>query len=73
MSLTRYDTQLKQNMQILLATDELQQDSAAFGIAKQIIRQGIGSLSWKQRFVYLDEMVPLLRKHRLPLQPDWDL
>jgi hypothetical protein len=63
--MTEFDTQLKQNMQTLLAKNEFQANSAAFGVANQIIGQGIGSLSWRQRFVYLEEVIPLLRKHRL--------
>ena len=71
--MTEFDTRLKQTMRILLAKDELQADSAGYGVAHQILGQGMGSLSWRQRFVYLEEVVPLLRKHRLATQPDWVL
>lgn len=71
--MTQFDTQFKQSMRRLLAKNELKADSAAYDVAHQIIGEGMGSLSWRQRFIYLEEVVPLLRKHRLAPQPDWVL
>jgi len=44
-----------------LLTNHLSQDAPAFGVAMQVVRCGLGSLSWKQRFIYLGQVVPLLR------------
>ena len=71
--MTQFDRQFKQSMRGLLAKNELEADSAAYDVAHQIIEEGMASLSWRQRFIYLEEVVPLLRKHRLAPQPDWVL
>jgi hypothetical protein len=71
--MTEFDMQLKQTMRILLAKNALKPDSAAYGVAHQIIGKGMTSLSWRQRFVYLEQVIPLLRKYRLAPQPDWVL
>jgi len=38
----------------------------------QIIRQGFQSLSWKQRIVYLNEMVPILHGQGFTIGLDCD-
>jgi hypothetical protein len=69
--MTEFDAQLKHSMQTLLAKNALEADSAAYSVAREIMIKGIASLSWQQRFVYLEQVLPLLRKHRLAPQPDW--
>jgi hypothetical protein len=71
MDLPRFDTQVQTSMRALLAKNELGDGTPAFAVAEQIIRQGFASLSWKQRFIYLEEMVPLLRSHGLSVGRDW--
>jgi hypothetical protein len=61
-----------QNIRTLLLKNELREGTPAFGIAIQVVRQGLRSLSWKQRFIYLEEMVPLLRRHGLTSGREWD-
>jgi hypothetical protein len=65
MHLSDFDTRLEENTWTLLLKDELKESTPAFGIAIQVLRQGLRSLAWKQRFVYLGEMTPLLRRHEL--------
>jgi hypothetical protein len=69
--MTEFDVQLKQSMQTLIAKNAFEADSAAYSVAREIVLEGIASLSWRQRFVYLEQVVPLLRKYRLAPQPDW--
>lgn len=72
MDLHSFDTQLQQSMRALLANNALSDGTPAFAVAEQIVRQGFASLSWKQRFIYLEEMVPLLRRYGLTVGRDWD-
>jgi hypothetical protein len=65
MDLNNFDIVVQENIQTLLTKSEIEKDSPAFGIAMQVSRQGFRSLSWKQRFIYLEELEPLLRKHGL--------
>jgi hypothetical protein len=65
MDLNNFDAVVQENIQTLLTKREIEKDSPAFGIAMQVSRQGFRSLSWKQRFIYLEELEPLLRKHGL--------
>ena len=67
-----FDTQLQKSIQTLLQKNQFEPNSPAFGIAHQVVRQGIRSLSWKQRFVYLQQMEPLLRKYGLSVGREWD-
>jgi hypothetical protein len=67
-----FDTQLQKSIQTLLQKNQFEPNSPAFGIAHQVVRQGIRSLSWKQRFVYLEQMEPLLRRHALSVGREWD-
>jgi hypothetical protein len=55
------DAQLSEKIRTLLLTNQLSEGAPAFGIAMQVVRYGLGSLSWKQRFIYLGRVVPLLR------------
>jgi hypothetical protein len=72
MDLNDFDTQLQKGIQTLLLTHQFEPTSPAFGIAHQVIRHGLRSLSWKQRFVYLEQMEPLLRRHGLAVGREWD-
>lgn len=55
------DDQLYAKIRTLFLTNHLSQGDPAFGVAMQVVRCGLGSLSWKQRFIYLGQVVPLLR------------
>ena len=55
------DTQLYEKIHALMLNNRLGAGGPAVPIAMQIIRNGLGSLSWKQRFTYLGHVVPLLR------------
>ena len=55
------DDQLYEKIRTLFLTNRLSQGAPAFGVAMQVVRCGLGSLSWKQRFIYLGQVVPLLR------------
>ncbi len=55
------DAQLYEKIRDLLLNNQLSEDSPAFRIAMQVVCRGLGSLSWKQRFIYLGQVVPLLR------------
>lgn len=72
MDLNDFDTRLQENIRTLLLKNELREGTPAFGIAIQVVGQGLRSLSWKQRFIYLEEMVPLLRRHGLTSGREWD-
>jgi hypothetical protein len=72
MDLNDFNDQLQENIRTLLSRNELTQGTPAFGIATQIISRGFRSLSWKQRFIYLEEMAPLLRRHGLTAGREWD-
>ena len=61
MHLNDFDAQLHENIRALILNNEISQGALAFGIAMQVVRCGFGSLSWKQRFIYLGQVVPLLR------------
>ena len=65
MDLNDFDAQVQKSIRTLLLKNEFEEGSPAFGIAHQVIRLGFGSLSWKQRFIYLEQMEPLLRRHGL--------
>ena len=66
-----FDVRLQENIQSLLSKSELRDGTPAFGIAAQILSQGFHSLSWKQRFVYLEELAPILRRHGLKMGQEW--
>ena len=66
-----FDVRLQENIQSLLSKSELSDGTPAFGIAAQILSQGFHSLSWKQRFVYLEELAPILRRHGLKMGQEW--
>ena len=72
MDLNDFDTRSQENIRTLLLKNELREGTPAFGIAVQVVRQGLRSLTWKQRFVYLGEMVPLIRRHELTSGHEWD-
>jgi len=55
------DDQLYAKIRTLFLTNHLSQGDPAFGVAMQVVRCGLGSLSWKQRFIYLGQVVPLRR------------
>lgn len=55
------DDQLYEKIHALMLNNRLGEGGPAVPIAMQIIRNGLGSLSWKQRFTYLGQVVPLLR------------
>lgn len=55
------DDQLYEKIRTLFLTNHLSQGAPAFGVAMQVLRRGLGSLSWKQRFIYLGQVAPLLR------------
>jgi hypothetical protein len=55
------DDQLYAKIRTLFLTNHLSQGAPAFGVATQVVRRGLGSLSWKQRFIYLGQVAPLLR------------
>ena len=55
------DDQLYEKIYALMLNNRLGEGGPAVPIAMQIIRNGLGSLSWKQRFTYLGQVVPLLR------------
>jgi hypothetical protein len=61
MDLNDFDTQLHENIRALLLNNELSEGAPAFGVATQVVHHGLGSLSWRQRFIYLGQVVPLLR------------
>jgi hypothetical protein len=61
MDLNDFDNLVQENLRCLLSTNQLTEGTPAFGIAKQAARHGLGSLCWKQRFIYLGQVVPLLR------------
>lgn len=67
-----FDALLEKSIQTLLQKTKFEPSSPAFGIAHQVVRQGIRSLSWKQRFVYLEQLEPLLRRHGLSVGREWD-
>ena len=66
-----FDIRLRENIQSLLSKSELRDGTPAFGIATQILSQGFHSLSWKQRFAYLEELAPKLRQHGLKMGQEW--
>jgi len=72
MDLNDFDTQLQKSMRTLLLKNEFEEGSPAFGIADQVVRQGFRSLSWKQRFIYLEQLEPLLRRSGLSVGREWD-
>jgi hypothetical protein len=72
MDFNDFDTHLQKSIRTLLLKNEFEEGSPAFGIAHQVVRQGFHSLSWKQRFIYLEQMEPLLRRHGLCVGRDWD-
>ena len=55
------DSQLYEKIHRLLLNNQLGEGGAAVPIAMQVVRNGLSSLSWKQRFTYLGQVVPLLR------------
>lgn len=73
MDRTDFDAHVQKNMRTLLSKNELNEGTPAFGIAIQVVREGFHSLSWKQRFVYLEEIAPMLQRHGLTIAPALDL
>ena len=71
MDLNNFDAELRENICALLIRNELRKGIPAFGVAVKVVHDGLRSLSWQQRFVYLDEMVPLLRKHGYMAGPNF--
>jgi hypothetical protein len=68
-----FDSRVQENIRFLfLLKDELRNGTPAHGVAAQIVSQGFPSLSWKQRFLYLEELAPMLRRHGLKLGQEWD-
>lgn len=55
------DSQLYEKILVLLSNNQLGEGGRAVRIAMQVVRYGLGSLSWQQRFIYLGQVVPLLR------------
>jgi hypothetical protein len=55
------DNQLYEKIHALMLNNRLGEGGPAVPIAMQVVRNGLGSLSWKQRFTYLGQVVPLLR------------
>ena len=55
------DDQLYEKIYALMLNNRLGEGGPAVPIAMQVVRNGLGSLSWKQRFTYLGQVVPLLR------------
>ena len=55
------DNPLHEKIHALILNNHLGEGGAAVPIAMQVVRNGLGSLSWKQRFTYLGHVVPLLR------------
>ena len=45
------DAQLYEKIRTLLLTNQLSEGAPAFRIAMQVVRYGLDSLSWKQRFI----------------------
>jgi hypothetical protein len=58
MSVNDYDEVLYARIQDL----DLDEKSAAYGIAMKVVYEGYDSLSAKQRYVYDAEVIPLLRE-----------
>jgi hypothetical protein len=73
MDRTDFDAQVQKNIRTLLSKNELKVGTPAFGIAIQVAREGFRSLSWKQRFVYLEEIAPILQRHGLAIAPALEL
>ena len=71
MALNDFNTEAQERIRTLLSKNVLHQDSEAFSVGKQVLHHGFSSLSWRQRIIYLEEMVPLLRKHGLSIGRDW--
>ncbi len=59
------DAELSDKIRALLFSNQLKNDGAARRVAMHISRSGLSSLSWKERFIYLGRVVPLLR----PIEP----
>ncbi|MFZ2019315.1 MAG: hypothetical protein WAU90_11660 [Methyloceanibacter sp.] len=55
------DNQLYEKIHALMLNNRLGEGGPAVPIAMQVVRNGLGSLSWKQRFTYLGQVAPLLR------------
>jgi hypothetical protein len=72
MDLNDFDIRLQKSIRTLLLKNEFEEGSPAFGVAHQVVRQGFRSLSWKQRFIYLEQMEPLLRRHGLSVGREWE-
>ena len=59
------DNQLYEKIHALMLNNRLGEGGPAVPIAMQVVRNGLGSLSWKQRFTYLGQVAPLLRSMEL--------
>jgi hypothetical protein len=73
------DPELGANLDAAIAGGLIEQDSAAAGIAQQVIDDGVDSLSQKQRFIYerviepwLSELAKLLRASQQIARPSGD-
>ena len=64
------DFELSERLQELIDGGFLDKGSAAFGITRQVIDGGTGTLSDKQRFVYVTDVEPLLKRQQPA--PDYD-
>lgn len=61
MTLNDFEVQLYDLTRALLLNNVLRRDSAALCVAVQVVRSGLDSLDWEERFLYLGRVVPLLR------------
>jgi len=64
MSVNDFDQELHDEIEELVGTSQLDRESAAYGIAQQVIQDGYGSLTEKQREVYDSVIVPALEALR---------
>jgi hypothetical protein len=69
MDLSDFDVQVQNNIRTLLLKHELKEGTPAFGVAIQVIRQGFVHYPGSKRFIYLEEMEPLLRRRKLRVAP----
>ena len=66
MSVNDYDQELYEAIRALVADDELDEKSDAYGIAMQVVHKGHASLSIAQRHVYESRVELLLKKPQPP-------
>jgi hypothetical protein len=68
MSVNDYDAELYDAIEDLVAEGELEQGTAALGIARQVIHTGYDSLSPAQRAVYDSVVIPALARREVENQ-----